>query len=123
MGSRFLDARLFTPGHGGAVFPLFVLSVLSTPVFGVDALSLPKRGSGPIGLSVGLMLVRTSTQVYVWLGWAAYCASLALRYTSSPMVDNTAGYYGAAFLAANIPIAFLALKGVRSWRPMTNGAG
>ena len=95
---------------GGAVFPLFVLSVLSTPVFGVDALSLPKRGSGPVGLSVGLMLVRTSTQVYVWLGWAAYCASLALRYTSSPMVDNTAGYYGAAFLAANIPIAFLALK-------------
>lgn len=108
------DRHMFLPFMlrllGGAVFPLFLLSVLSTPVFGIDALSLPKRGTGPIGLSLGLMLVRTSTQIYVWLGWAAYCASLALRYTSSPMVDNTAGYYGAAFLAANIPIAFLALK-------------
>ena len=96
---------------GGAAFPLFVLSVLSTPVFGVEALSLPKRGRGPVGLSVGLMVVRTATQVYVWLGWAAYCSALALRYASSPAVDNTLGYYASAFLAANVPIAFLVLKG------------
>ena len=95
---------------GGAAFPLFVLSVLSTPVFGVEALSLPKRGRGPVGLSVGLMVVRTATQVYVWLGWAAYCSALALRYASSPAVDNTLGYYASAFLAANVPIAFLVLK-------------
>lgn len=95
---------------GGAAFPLVVLSVLSTPVFGIVALSLPKRGKGPIGLSIGLMSVRTCIQVYVWLGWATYCAALALRYVSSPAVDNTLGYYAAAFIGANVPIAFLALK-------------
>ena len=95
---------------GGAALPLFVLSVLSTPVFGVEALSLPKRGKGPVGLSVGLMVVRTGIQVYVWLGWAAYCSALAFRYVASPAVDNTLGYYASAFLAANVPIAFLALK-------------
>lgn len=95
---------------GGAAFPLFVLSVLSTPVFGIEALSLPRRGKGPVGLSIGLMVVRTGMQVYVWLAWAAYCAALASRYASSPGVDNTLGYYASAFLAANVPIAFLALK-------------
>ena len=95
---------------GGAAFPLFVLSVLSTPVFGIEALSLPRRGKGPAGLSVGLMVVRTWIQIYVWLGWAAYCSALAFRYASSPVVDNPLGYYASAFLAANVPIAFLALK-------------
>lgn len=95
---------------GGAAFPLFVLSVLSTPVFGIEALSLPRRGKGPVGLSIGLMVVRTAVQVYVWLAWAAYCSALAFRYASSPGVDNTLGYYASAFLAANVPIAFLALK-------------
>jgi len=95
---------------GAAAFPLIVLSVLSTPVFGVDVLSLPKRGKGPAGLSIGLMSIRTLVQVYVWLGWAAYCSALALRYVSNPMVDSTLGYYATAFLAANVPIAFLALK-------------
>ena len=98
--------RLF----GGSIFPLFLLSVLSTPVFGVDALSLPKRGKGPVGLSIGLMLVRSAAQTYIWLGWAAYCVALALRYTESPSVDNSIVYYAAAFIAANLPITFLALK-------------
>ena len=95
---------------GGAAFPLVVLSVLSTPVFGIVALSLPQRGKGPVGLSIGLMSIRTFIQVYVWLGWTAYCSALALRYASSPTVDNTLGYYAAAFIGANVPIAFLALK-------------
>ena len=95
---------------GGSVFPLFLLSVLSTPVFGVDALSLPKRGKGPVGLSIGLMVIRVAAQTYIWFGWAAYCAALALRYTESPWVDNSIVYYGAAFIAANLPITFLALK-------------
>jgi len=95
---------------GGSVFPLFLLSVLSTPVFGVDALSLPERGKGPVGLSIGLMTVRFAAQTYIWFGWAAYCAALALRYTASPWVDNSMAYYGAAFIAANLPITFLALK-------------
>ena len=95
---------------GGAAFPLFVLSVLSTPVFGVEALSLPKRGKGPAGLSAGLMVARTAIQVYVWLGWAAYCSALASRYASSLAVDHALGYYASAFLAANVPIAFLVLK-------------
>ena len=95
---------------GGAVFPLFLLSVLSTPVFGVDALSLPKRGKGPLGLNIGLVTVRTLAQSYIWLGWAAYCAALALRYAASPWVDSPAAYYGSAFIAANLPITFLALK-------------
>ena len=72
---------------GGAAFPLCVLSVLSTPVFGIEALSLPRRGKGPVGLSIGLMVVRTAIQVCVWLTWAAYCSALAFRYASSPGVD------------------------------------
>ena len=95
---------------GGSVVPLFLLSVLSTPVFGVDALSLPKRGRGPVGLSIGLVTLRTVTQTHIWIGWAAYCAALALRYAASPWVENPVAYFGSAFLAANLPITFLALK-------------
>ena len=58
------------------------MSVLGTPVFGVAALTWPTGATrrGPVRLA--LMGTRTLFQLYVWVGWAAYCASLVLRYTS-----------------------------------------
>ena len=55
---------------GGSVFPLFLLSVLSTPIFGVDALSLPKRDDreSPAALAYSLLFTRTAIQFYVWCG-------------------------------------------------------
>jgi hypothetical protein len=96
----------------GSVFPLFLLSILSTPIFGIDALSLPKRNvrEGPVALAYSLLFTRTAVQFYVWCGWAAYCAALVLRYTNNPMVHNSVLYYATAFLALNVPIAFLAVK-------------
>ena len=97
---------------GGSVFPLFLLSVLSTPIFGVDALSLPKRDDreSPAALAYSLLFTRTAIQVYVWCGWAAYCAALVLRYTNNSLVESPVPYYATAFLALNAPIAFLAVK-------------
>ncbi len=97
---------------GGSVFPLFLLSILSTPIFGVDALSLPKRDDkeSPLALAYSLLFTRTAIQFYVWCGWAAYCAALVLRYTNNPLVDSPVPYFATAFLALNAPIAFLAVK-------------
>ena len=97
---------------GGSVFPLFLLSILSTPVFGVEALSVPKKSDkeGPVPLAYSLLFTRTAIQFYVWCGWAAYCAALVLRYTNNPLVHNSVPYFATAFLAVNVPIAFLAVK-------------
>ena len=97
---------------GGAAIPLFLLSVLSTPVFAVDPLSLPIRDKkeNPPALAYTLMGTRLAIQVYVWLGWAAYCTALALRYTSQSSVTNPMAFYVVAFIAVNVPIAFLAVK-------------
>ena len=97
---------------GGAAIPLFLLSVLSTPVFAVDPLSLPIRDKkeNPPALAYTLMGTRLAIQVYVWLGWAAYCTALTLRYTSQLSVTNPIAFYVVAFIAVNVPIAFLAVK-------------
>lgn len=96
----------------GSVFPLFLLSILSTPVFGVEPLSVPRLTDKerPKTLAYSLLFTRTAVQFYVWCGWAAYCAALVLRYTNNPLVDNSVPYFATAFLALNVPVAFLAIK-------------
>ena len=53
---------------------------------------------------------RALTQTYIWLGWAAYCASLVISYVWDPGVTQRWAYFATAFVALNIPIAFLAIR-------------
>ena len=96
----------------GSVFPLFLLSILSTPVFGVEPLTVPRLTDKerPPALAYSLLFTRTAIQFYVWCGWAAYCAALVLRYTNNPLVESSVAYFATAFFALNVPIAFLAIK-------------
>jgi TPR repeat protein len=78
----------------------------------VEPLSVPRLTDKerPKALTYSLLFTRTAVQFYVWCGWAAYCAALVLRYTNNPLVENSVPYFATAFLALNVPVAFLAIK-------------
>ena len=56
----------------GSVFPLFLLSLLSTPFFGVEPLTVPrltnKERPLALALAYSLLFTRTAIQFYVWCG-------------------------------------------------------
>jgi TPR repeat protein len=95
----------------GSVVPLFVFSILEIPILGIVALTFPQRDAKAPLATRAVSGLRSLVQAYIWLGWAAYCASLAIDYTSDPMVSQPWMFFVTALLVANLPIAFLKLKG------------
>ena len=88
-----------------ATCPIILFS--SGEMVGLTGLTTPGASvSGrPAQRAVGF--ARTLVQAYIWFGWGAYCAWLALRYASQPGVANPWVYYATALAMTSVPIAYL----------------
>ena len=95
---------------GGSVLPIFLLSILEVPLIGLVPLTLSPRDPTAGWRDRALSTLRALTQTYIWFGWAAYCALLAISYVLDPGVTQRWAYFATAFVALNGPIAFLAIR-------------
>jgi hypothetical protein len=95
---------------GGSILPIILFS--SGELLGVVGLAVPSRPTEKSGFRRGIGYGRIAIQTYIWLGWAAYCAWLALRFGLEPDVEHPRVYHAVALLATSLPIAYLTLT---SW--------
>ena len=95
----------------GAVVPLLIFSVMEMSQFGLIALTFPRLGQERTVRARALDALRGLVQAYIWFGWAAYCVTLAIRYSQLPTTTQAPWvYYLTAALAANVPIVYLAIR-------------
>ena len=90
---------------GGTILPVAIF--LSGEVVGMSGLAVPSPSTEKSSLWRAVGYGRIFTQTYVWLGWAAYCCWLALRFGVEPDVANPWVYYTVALLATSVPVAVL----------------
>ena len=88
---------------GGSVLPIFLLSVLEVPLIGLVPLTLSPRDPTAGWRDRALSALRALTQTYIWVGWAAYCASLAISYVWEPWRDPALGLLRHGFCRAQQP--------------------
>ena len=93
---------------GGGVLPVFIFS--TSDLVGLRGLAVDgppaEASSSQRASTYGLALTRG----YVWFGWAAYCAWLALSFAADITVANPWVYYFTALLATSVPISYLHLR-------------
>ena len=88
-----------------ATLPIVLFS--TGEMVGLTGLTVPGANitGRPAQRAIGC--ARTLIQAYIWFGWGAYCAWLALRYASEPGVANPWVYYATALVVTSVPIAYL----------------
>ena len=92
---------------GGSMLPIIVFS--SGELVGLVGLEIPSRPAEKSSLRRGIGYGRTFTQAYIWFGWAAYCAWLAIRFGVEPDIAYPRVYHLIALLATGLPVAYLAV--------------
>ena len=93
---------------GGAIIPVVLFS--GGELVGVPGLVASAARSREARAERFTRYGRMVIRVYIWFGWAAYCAWLALRYASAPGVANPSVYLVIAVAATGGPIAYLHLR-------------
>jgi hypothetical protein len=92
----------------GALIPITLFS--GGEMAGMAALAVPggnaggRRSKGVLGHGWAIV------QSYIWLGWAAYCAWVALSFASVANVENPWVYYLTALAATGAPVAWLHIR-------------
>ena len=94
----------------GSALPILLFAILEMPLFGLVALTFPLHDRNAPLKSHAIAGLHAFGQVYIWFGWAAYCASLAITIAADPRVSDPWVYYLTALFVANVPIAFLRVK-------------
>ena len=90
---------------GGAFVPIVLFS--SGETIGLDGLGVSRAHSNDSSLQRAIGSGRILTRAYIWFGWAAYCAWLALRFVSESGVVNPWVYFVTALVVTSVPIAYL----------------
>ena len=90
----------------GAAIPLFLFSLFRTPL-GSVTLAAASGTRSRAWMTSGMYVLGGLAQIYIWSGWAIFCAGAALTYASVDGVVFPGGYFMTALLFVNGPIALL----------------
>jgi hypothetical protein len=94
---------------GGSVVPILIFS--SSEMFGLTGQAVHRHEPGRPWKVRAALGAWSLAQGYIWLGWAAYCTSLALWHASDPAVRDPWPYYVTVLVAACVPVAYLHMQG------------
>ena len=93
---------------GGGILPIVIFS--TGEMVGLRGLAVDGRPAEASHWQRASAYGLALTRGYVWFGWAAYCAWLALSFAADVTVANPWVYYFTALLATSVPISYLHLR-------------